>query len=68
MAFRRTSTAFLFRCALDADDSNAILLDELAKFLKRYTPPKRDKPHFGGKGFAKGGAFGAFQVSSRELP
>jgi Ca2+-binding EF-hand superfamily protein len=47
-------------CALDQDDSNALRFDELARFLKRYNPPKKTKPKFGGQAFHKGQAFGAF--------
>ena len=49
-------------CALDADDSNAIRVDELAKLLKRYAPPQNSKPKFGGKGSVRGQAFDAFQA------
>jgi hypothetical protein len=49
-------------CALDADDSNAIRVDEFAKLLKRYAPPQNSKPKFGGKGSVRGQAFDAFQA------
>ena len=49
-------------CALDADNSNAIRVDELAKLLKRYAPPQNSKPKFGGKGSVRGQAFDAFQA------
>lgn len=50
-------------CVLDADDSNAIMADELTRFLKRYTPPKRSAT-FGGKVLNKGGFIAKYASAS----
>ena len=43
------------RCACGAQ----VMMDELFKFLRRWTPPKSSKPKFGGKGFLGGQTFSA---------
>jgi Ca2+-binding EF-hand superfamily protein len=50
-------------CSLDANDDNSVRPAEFKSFLDRYTPPKRSRQRFGGKGFVKGGALSEITIS-----